>query len=71
MTDLLDAPWVRQAETYGIPDGEDIPVTCPMCGAEEPEDFWFDRDDNLCGCSECMKRKDAYQWTVDHRGIHE
>ena len=71
MTQLDDAPWIKQTELFGPDDEEDIPVVCPVCGEQEVEDFWIDINDNICGCSECMKRKDAYQWTVEHREIHE
>ena len=69
--EVPDAPWIREAEMYGPDDAEDIPVICPACGAREVEDFWFDVAGNICGCSECMRRKDAYQWTMEHREIHE
>ena len=69
--DLQDAPWIKQAEVYGMPDAEDIPVICPMCGNSDTESFWFDINDDICGCDKCMKRKDAYEWTLKHREIHE
>lgn len=71
MTELKDAPWIVEAETYGMPDAEDIPVICPMCGNSDTESFWFDINDDICGCDKCMKRKDAYEWTLKHRETHE
>lgn len=67
MTELLDAPRIREAETYGIPDIEDAPVKCPVCGNPDVEDFWIDINDNICGCNDCMKRKDAFKWMMEHR----
>lgn len=69
--EVPDAPWIREAEMYGPDDTEDILVICPSCGVRDPDDFYFDRCGNICGCSECMARRDAYEWTVEHREIHE
>lgn len=38
MTDLPDAPWIREAETFGLPEAEN--VYCPICGEENPEYFF-------------------------------
>ena len=65
--DLPDAPWIREAETYGMPEPEDVNYYCPVCGAEQPEDFYFDRDGDICGCCDCMKRRDAYEYVIEHR----
>ena len=63
--ELPDAPWIREAEIFGPPGDEEITYSCPVCGADEPEDFYFDRGGDICGCSECMKRKDAYEYMYD------
>ena len=62
MTDLADAPWIREAETYGPDCAEDIKYSCPVCGADEPEDFFFDLQDNIIGCSCCCRHRDAYEY---------
>ena len=65
--DIPDAPWVREAETFGV--GEDMEdIYCPVCGSENPEDFYFDRDGDICGCDACMKRRDAWEWHCEQRG---
>ena len=45
MYDIPDAPWIRDAEINGMP---------------EPEDFYFDTNGDLVGCSDCITRRDAY-----------
>lgn len=66
MIDLPDAPWIREAELYGMPDAPD--VYCPICGAENPDDFFTDQTGSeVIGCSECMRRYDPWQWVEDHR----
>lgn len=67
--DLPDAPWIREAEKYGPPMAEEISFRCPVCGADEPEDFVFDRDGDICGCSECTRRRDAYEYVIEHREL--
>lgn len=64
--DLPDAPWIRSAELYGMPEAEEIKYRCPICGAEEPEDFYFDKSGDIIGCCECVERHDAYSWAADH-----
>lgn len=65
--DIPDAPWIRDAEINGMPEAEEIHYSCPICGADEPEDFCFDRDGDICGCSECTRYKDAYAYVIEHR----
>lgn len=52
---LPDAPWIVEAETWGMPEPE--PVYCPNCGAEDPEGFIFTRGPfpEIVGCTECMR----------------
>ena len=65
MTQLPDAPWIRDAMINGMDDGPDVTPVCPVCGAEEPDDFYV-MDGEVIGCSECVSCKDAYEWTIDH-----
>ena len=46
MQQLPDAPWIREAETYGMPPYDDFDVTCPVCG-RECEEFYLDEDDDV------------------------
>lgn len=62
MMEVADAPWIREAETYGLPEAEEIQYSCPVCGAEEPEDFLFDKDGEVIGCSCCCHFRDAYEY---------
>ena len=54
MTQIPDAPWIRDAETNGMPFDEK-PVVCPACGAEDP-DYLYRADGEIIGCSECVER---------------
>ena len=62
MTQIADAPWIREAELNGPPVAEEINYHCPVCGCEEPESFYFDRTGEIVGCSECIVRQDAYEF---------
>ena len=66
MIDLPDAPWIREAELYGDPERETI--YCPVCGAEDPEEFYTDSFGiEVIGCECCMKRVNAYDWYIDNK----
>lgn len=65
--DLPDAPWIRDAELYGPDDAEEISYSCPVCGADEPEDFVFDRDGEIIGCNCCCHFRDAYEYMSQKR----
>ena len=67
MMDLPDAPWIRDAEVNGLPDAEEFEYSCPVCGADEPEDFYFGRDGEVCGCDLCVRRRDAYEYMAEKR----
>ena len=67
MTELPDAPWIREAEQFGPEEAEDIAYSCPVCGAEEPEDFLFDQFDQVIGCNCCCHFGDAYAWAAQQR----
>ena len=64
MMDLPDAPWIRDAEINGMPEAETI--YCPVCGAEDPEDFIISNGD-VIGCDCCCCRKNAYDWIADRK----
>lgn len=67
MTQLPDAPWIREAERYGYPPNEPYPVECPLCG-RECEEFYLDEDDSILGCPKCIKKVDAFDWVIQ---MHE
>ena len=64
MQQIPDAPWIRDAEMYGVP--ADDPVKCPICG-EECEEIILDMDDTVVGCDRCIVRKDAWDWAEEQR----
>lgn len=53
MTQIPDAPWIRDAEINGMPYDEK-PVICQVCGAEWPE-YIYKQDGTVIGCSECIE----------------
>lgn len=62
MTQIPDAPWVRDAEINGMPY-DDEPVVCPFCGAEWPEYiFRIGNGGEAIGCSECVEQIAAEDW---------
>ena len=67
MQDLPDAPWIREAEMYGMPPYDDGPdPTCPVCG-EECETIYTDKDGDPVGCDQCVTLWEAYEWCEKHR----
>jgi hypothetical protein len=64
MTCLPDAPWIRDAELYG--DEEPEKIYCPVCGAEDPDDFII-ADGDVIGCECCTKKVNAYDWIIDRK----
>lgn len=54
-----DAPWIRDAEMYGMWDGP--AVECPVCG-EECEILYKDVNNEIVGCDQCMRTLDAADW---------
>ena len=65
MTDIPDAPWIRDAETNGMPDTPD--VYCPVCNEENPE-YFFVSDGDVIGCSQCVERIDPWDWIEKNGG---
>lgn len=64
--DIPDAPWIRDAEINGMPEGDT--VYCPVCGAEDPDEFFTDETKtDVIGCDCCMKRVDAHEWYYDRK----
>lgn len=62
MSQIPDAPWIRDAEINGMPYDEK-PVVCPFCGAEWPEYiFRIGNGGEAIGCSECVEQIAAEDW---------
>lgn len=64
MYDVPDAPWIRDAEINGMPEGDD--VYCPVCGEENPETFYVQEGD-VVGCDCCCKKIDPWDWMQGKR----
>ena len=63
--DLPDAPDIARAERTGLKPSEvpfdDDCVECPICG-ELCESIYTDFDGDVCGCNQCLRRMDAYEY---------
>ena len=64
MAQIPDAPFIREAEQYGMPPFETI--ECPVCG-KECDTLFFDHSGTLCGCERCMTQKDAWEWMEEEK----
>lgn len=62
---IPDAPWIRDAELNGYPAGDDVELTCPICG-KEPESYYIDNDNTIIGCDKCIRCVDAWEWHQEH-----
>lgn len=62
MSQLPDAPWIRDAELNGYP--ADDSVRCPVCG-EECDTIYEDRNGDAFGCEWCTRKLDAWDWQED------
>ena len=36
-------------------------VICPVCG-EPCEEYFFDINNEICGCENCIHSRDAFEW---------
>ncbi len=67
MQDLPDAPWIREAEMYGMPPYDDGPApVCPICG-KECETIYKDKDGDVFGCDQCVRTQDAWEWQDEQK----
>lgn len=67
MTQLADAPWIKQTELFGPDEEEEIEYSCPVCGESQPETFVFDRSGDIVGCNCCCHFKNAYEFMAQKR----
>lgn len=63
MNDLPDAPWVRDAELNGMPFTPQ--PGCPVCGWDEPEEFYINEYHEIIGCDHCVKAVEAYDYRTE------
>ena len=59
MEQIPDAPYIREAERYGMPP-YDVPQ-CPVCG-HECNSIFMDYSGNVFGCENCIRERDSYEW---------
>ena len=64
MIEVPDAPYIRDAEINGMPDPGH--VYCPVCGEEDPEEFFIADGYEVIGCSECIDCVDPFDWRDKH-----
>jgi hypothetical protein len=68
MEQIPDAPWIREAERYGMPPYED-PPKCPICG-EHCDTVYMDINGDVFACNNCLHEKDAYDWEEEQRELN-
>ena len=64
MSQIPDAPWIREAEQDGYPPWD--AVKCPICG-EECETIFRDISGNVVGCEQCLTKQDSYEWAEEEK----
>ena len=65
MQDIPDAPYIREAETYGMPPYGDVPdPVCPVCRRECVTIYALQGE--AVGCDECLEPWDASEWYERH-----
>ena len=60
MEQIPDAPWIREAERFGMPPYDPDPV-CPICG-EDCTTVYMDMTGEVFACNWCLKEQDAWDW---------
>lgn len=58
----MEHPEITKTLLTGYPHGEPNYPHCPVCG-RECDEIYFDDNDEICGCDECISTKSA--WFVD------
>lgn len=67
MEHVPDAPWIREAEMWGMPPYDDPPdVHCPVCG-KLCDTIYKDKFGDEVGCENCIVTEDAYEWDEERR----
>jgi len=64
---IPDAPWIREAELWGMPPYDEVEVYCPICG-RECETIYKDSEGTEFGCNNCVKEIDARDWAEEFVG---
>jgi len=64
MEHIPDAPYIREAEDWGMPPYET--VKCPVCG-EECTEIYADMYGTVFGCNQCIMTQDAWDWAEEQK----
>lgn len=56
----MNHPDIENTIRTGYPHGEPEYPVCPVCGYECDE-IYMDMDEEIFGCSECIKKKSAWE----------
>lgn len=62
MQTIPDAPWIREAERYGVQ--EPPPAHCPICG-EETDYYYLDQNGDIIGCDYCVRHVDVDTYRIN------
>lgn len=68
---IPDAPWIREAERYGMPPYDDPDTSCPVCGREHCETIYTDKFGEVVGCDECLTLWEPEEWHEEQRRLEE
>ena len=44
------------------PEHEEIQPECIICGSQKCDYFYFNKDDEPVGCSDCIRREEVYEY---------
>ena len=62
---IANAPYIREAEMYGMPPYDEPPEpVCPICG-KECETIYMNKDKDVFGCDVCIRIQDAWEWAEE------
>ena len=66
MKTIPDAPYIREAERYGMPPYED-PPECPCCGSSRAHTFYMGQNGDVFACDQCLREQDVWEWQDEQR----
>ncbi|MBP5727105.1 MAG: hypothetical protein J6Y48_08550 [Clostridia bacterium] len=66
---IPDAPYIREAELYGMPGPEEI--ECPCCGKLCKKIYTEASDWEAIGCENCIKERESWEWIEMIREINK
>ena len=66
MSQLPDAPWIRDAERNGYPPDDGEELCCPECG-NPCRKIYENRNGEAVGCNICVEAWDVEAWFDFHK----